>query len=403
MRERSTSKNAFQVSGFQFSGISAGIKQTKKSDLALIYSEVPAVVAGTFTTNLVQAAPVLVSQKNIRSGLCRAVVVNSGNANACTGDRGLRDAKAMVQTTARSLKVPENQVLVCSTGKIGVSLPIQPILKKIPEAVRSLNAKGFLKSAEAILTTDNGIKVAAAEGRIFGKRYRIAGFAKGAGMIEPHMATMLAYIVTDAFVPRPILQILTRNSVEETFNRVTVDGDTSTNDTALVLANGLAGNRSFKLKTPECRRFAGNLYDVMDSLARQMVMDGEGATKCVRIEVRGARNDGDARKMAYAIGNSALVKTSFFGQDPNWGRVLGAIGRAGVSLNPDRVAISYGGVCVARKGSSTGMKADQAAKRVMKTPTFDVIVDCHLGKGAFQIYASDLTLEYVKINSCYRT
>src|SRR5579885_3552324 len=280
------SKPKFLVPGFQFSGLSAGIKKNRKPDLALIYSEVPAVVAGTFTTNLVQAAPVLVSKKNIRSGLCRAVIVNSGNANACTGEQGLRDAESMVQTTARSLKVPENQVLVCSTGKIGVNLPIQTfrmIRKKIPEAVRSLDANGFLKSAEAILTTDNGIKVASAQGKIFGKPYRMAGFAKGAGMIEPHMATMLAYIVTDAFVPKPILQLLTRHGVEETFNRVTVDGDTSTNDTALVLANGLAGNKPFRFGTPECRKFAENLYNVMDQLARKMVMDGEGATKCVAI------------------------------------------------------------------------------------------------------------------------
>ncbi len=398
-----TSKGKFAVPGFQFSGISAGIKQTKKPDLALIFSEVPAVVVGTFTTNLAQAAPVLVSKKNIRSGLCRAVVVNSGNANACTGARGLKDAEAMVRATARSLRVPERQVLVCSTGKIGVPLPIDGILKKIPKAAESLSANHLLQAAEAILTTDHGVKIASAQGKIFGKPYRIAGFAKGAGMIEPRMATMLAYIVTDAFVPKSVLQVLFKNCVEKTFNRVTVDGDMSTNDTALILANGLAGNRSFKLKTPACRGFADNLYTVMDSLARQMVMDGEGATKCVRIEIRGARNDDDARKMAYAVGNSLLVKTSFFGQDPNWGRVMGAIGRAGATLKPDCVDIFYGDVCVARRGASTGAASDRRAKEVMKKPAFTVRVECRLGQGRFEVYASDLTLDYVKLNSCYRT
>jgi glutamate N-acetyltransferase/amino-acid N-acetyltransferase len=431
------SKKNFTIPGFQFSGISAGIKKGNGPDLALIYSEVPATVVGTFTTNLVQAAPVLVSKKNIRSGLCRAVIVNSGNANACTGQRGLKDAEAMVAATARSLKVPKGQVLVCSTGKIGVPLPIKQISQKIPKAVGELSSGGLLRSAKAILTTDHGMKVAHAEGKIFGKPYRIAGFAKGAGMIEPHMATMLAFIVTDAFVPKEALRVIFKNCVDETFNRVTVDGDTSTNDTALILANGLAGNRPFRLKTPECRRFAENLYTLMDDLARKMVADGEGATKAVRIDVRGAKDDGEARKIAYTIANSPLVKTSFFGEDPNWGRILGAAGRAGATLRPDLVDIYYsashrpsrmlrlksGGesrfspryppsglgsrddiqVCVARRGISAGAKAERKAKAVMRKPNFTVTIDGHLGSGSFGVYASDLTLDYVKLNSCYRT
>jgi glutamate N-acetyltransferase / amino-acid N-acetyltransferase len=401
------SKFKFSVPGFQFSGISAGIKQTQKPDLALIYSDVPAVIAGAFTTNLAQAAPVLVSKKNIRSGLCRAVIVNSGNANACTGARGMKDAQAMVLATAKTLGVPYGQVQVASTGKIGVPLPIGRIVSKVPTLAKALRADGLTKAAQAILTTDHGMKLAHAKGKIFGRPYSIAGFAKGAGMIQPNMAvphaTMLAYLLTDAFVPRGVLKVLFGNCVEETFNRVTVDGDMSTNDTALVLANGLAGNRPFKLRTPECRKFAENLYSVMDSLARQMVKDGEGATKCVAIDVKRAKNDADARKIAYAVANSQLVKTSFFGQDPNWGRVLGAAGRAGATLNPDKVDILYGNVCVARRGQSTGEAADRRAKAVMKAPEFTVTVDCRLGKGAFRVYASDLTLDYVKINSCYRT
>jgi glutamate N-acetyltransferase/amino-acid N-acetyltransferase len=400
-------KNPYLVPGFRFAGISAGIKKTGKPDLALVFSEVPATAVASFTTNLVQAAPVLVSKRNARSGVCRAVVINSGNANACTGKRGLKDAEAMVRAAAKSLRVPERQVLVCSTGKIGIPLPIGRIVSRIPNAVRALSVDGLKKSAEAILTTDAGVKLAHAEGRIFGKKYRIAGFAKGAGMIEPRMAvphaTMLAYILTDAFVTGDVLKALFKNSVEETFNRVTVDGDMSTNDTAVVLANGLAGNRAFSRKTPECRQFAEKLYNVMESLARQMVMDGEGATKCVAIEVKNARSDADARRIAYAVANSLLVKTSFYGQDPNWGRVLGAAGRAGAALDPDRVDIHYGNVRVARRGRSTGEAADRKAKAVMKAPAFTVTVDCRLGRGAFRVYSSDLTLEYVRINSCYRT
>ncbi|HEX5035707.1 MAG TPA: bifunctional glutamate N-acetyltransferase/amino-acid acetyltransferase ArgJ [bacterium] len=401
------SKNNFLVPGFRFAGIKAGIKKADKPDLALIYSEVPSVAAAAFTTNLTQAAPVTVSMKNIASGTCRAVVVNSGNANACTGPRGLKDAVAMTRAVAKALKVSERQVLVCSTGKIGVPMPMGKILSKIPAAAKALSPDGLLDAAEAILTTDNGIKVARASGKISGKTYAIAGFAKGAGMIAPEMkvghATMLAYVLTDALVSKDVLTALFKKSVADTFNRVTVDGDMSTNDTAVVIANGLAGNRPFKAASAAGRKFAANLNAIMDSLARQMVMDGEGATKCVAIEVKGMKNEADAKKIAFTVANSPLVKTSFFGQDPNWGRILGAAGRAGATLKPDKVDIFYGKVCVARKGRSTGEAADRKAKGVMKHPAFTVTVDGHLGRGAFRVYSSDLTLEYVKINSCYRT
>ncbi len=404
------SKKNLLIPGFRFSGVSAGIKETRTLDLALIHSVVPSQVVGTFTTGKVQAAPVLVSKKNIRSGLCSAVIVNSGNANACTGERGMKDAKKMVAETAGLLKVPIEQVLVSSTGKIGIPLPIEKIVKKIPDAVRQLSPRRLLTSAEAILTTDDSVKVASASGTIFGTPYHLAGFAKGAGMIEPHMklagqkhATMLAYIVTDAFLPRSVMEVLFGDCVEETFNRITVDGDMSTNDTALFLANGVAGNRPFQLKTPECRLFAQNLFGVMESLAKQMVIDGEGATKCVRIEVKGAKNDEEARRIAYTIGNSLLVKTAFFGQDPNWGRIMGALGRAEATLDPHSADIFYNQVCVAKGGISTGSLKDREAKKVMRQRDFTVTVDLHLGSGTFGIYASDLSLDYVKLNSCYRT
>lgn len=398
-----------KVPGFSFSGVASGIKVGRVPDLALIHSDPPAAVVGTFTMNRVRAAPVTVSERNTRSGLCSAVIVNSGNANACTGKRGYRDAVAMVRKTAHLLHVPERSVLICSTGKIGVSLPIQKILHKIPEAVRRLSPNGLRRSAQAILTTDDAVKIAKAEGRIGGRPYHLVGFAKGAGMIEPHMtlagghATMLAFIVTDAFVPRSVLRVLFRNCVEETFNRITVDGDTSTNDTALLLANGLAGNPPFKLRTPDCRRFAENLFSVMESIARQMVADGEGATKCVKIEVRGAKNQTQARRIAYTIANSPLVKTSFFGEDPNWGRILAAAGRSGATLDPHRADIFYDKVCVARRGVSTGALKDRLAKRVMKKDGFTVTIDLHRGRASFEVWTSDLTLDYVKLNSCYRT
>lgn len=401
----------YEVKGFQFSAASAGIKQNQKLDLTLIRSEPPAQVVGSFTTNEVQAAPVLVSKKNIRSGRCAAIIVNSGNANACTGSGGLKDAQAMVSHTAKALKVPANQVLVCSTGKIGIPMPMDQILGKIPELVQGLSPSNLLQSAEAILTTDISTKMAKAEGTLSGIPYRLVGFAKGAGMIEPHMevvpkhATMLAYLLTDAFIPRAksMMNKIFSRAIEETFNRVTVDGDTSTNDTALFLANGCAGNKSFAPNSRDGKKFAENLVNVMRDLAKQMVFDGEGATKCVAIEIARAKNNTEARRLAYTIANSPLVRTSFFGCDPNWGRVLGAAGRAGVALNPEKVDIYYGPVCVARRGISTGIKKDREAKAVMQAKEFTVKVDCHLGKGSFHIYTSDLTLDYVKLNSCYRT
>ncbi len=396
-------KKILTVPGFQFSGISAGIKEGNKLDLALIYSEIPATVAGVFTTNRVQAAPVVVSKKNIRSGIARAVIVNSGNANACTGKKGLRDAEQMVKATARALRVPDRQVLVCSTGKIGLPLPIDRIVKQIPSAVKNLSPNGLMKSAKAILTTDNSVKIAASGGKIGGKSYRLIGFAKGAGMVEPHMATMLAFVMTDLDLPRAVLKSIFQKTVDQTFNRITVDGDTSTNDTALILANGAAGNRPFSEKSPEGRRFQKNLFQVLDSLARQMVVDGEGATKCVRIEVRGARHSGDAQKVAYTVANSPLVKTSFFGEDPNWGRIVGAAGRSGATLNPDRIDIYYHEACVARRGVSTGPQNETKAKKIMRYPQFTVTIDLHQGQGSFQVYASDLSLDYVKLNSCYRS
>jgi len=392
-----------RIPGFKFSGVSSGIKEKARLDLALIRSNPPATVVGCFTQNKVQAAPVVVSQRNIRSSLCSAVIINSGNANACTGTRGLRDAETMVRVTARALGVPTRQVLVCSTGKIGVPLPIGKISGAIPKAASSLSPGHFMQAARAILTTDRGPKTAFFKGRIGGRQFLLAGFAKGAGMIEPHMATMLAFIMTDLRIGRPLLQQILKRVVDQTFNRITVDGDSSTNDTALLLANGLAGNAPLRSGSRETKKFEEALCRVMEQLAFRMVEDGEGATKRVKIEVKGAKSAAEAREIAYTIGRSPLVKTSFFGEDPNWGRVIAAAGRSGATLDPRLVDIYYEEVPVVRRGRPVGKTAEEKAKRAMKKRCFNVTVSLNVGDGDFWIWASDLTVNYVKLNAEYRT
>ncbi len=395
-----------KIPGFKFSGLSCGIKTGSLPDLALIYSDPPAVVAGLFTNNKVQAAPVLVSKRNIRSGRCAAVVINSGNANACTGAAGMKAAELMTARTAKILKVPERQVLVSSTGKIGVPLPVQKIVAALPRLKRTLREGAIRQAARAILTTDDSVKIASVRGKIGGRTFHLVGFAKGAGMVEPHLvphATMLAYFMTDVRIGRSLAQKIFERCAEQTFNRITVDGDTSTNDTTLLLANGRAGNAPLKEGSAATRNFEKALLQVMERLALMMVEDGEGATKCVRLEIVGAKDDAEAKKLAYTIGNSPLVRTSFFGGDPNWGRLLAAAGRSGATLNPARVTISYEGVCVARRGLSTGRVAEVKAKQRMKKGRFTVRMNLHLGRARYWIWTSDLSLDYVKLNSCYRT
>lgn len=389
--------------GYRFSGIAAGIKETGKKDLALIVSVVPAVAVATFTTSLAPAAPVQLGKKLLRSHRCQAVVINSGNANAATGARGLQDARKTQAQTARLLKISPSLVVVSSTGKIGTPLPMAKVIKEISPLVEQLSSEHFQKAAEAILTTDQSVKTGGFSGNAGGKDYSLVAFAKGAGMVEPHMkgATMLAYFLTDLQISVRDLDPIFQNAVEQSFNRITIDGDMSTNDTALLMANGLAGNKTISAR--DKRYFSTQLTRLTQDLARQMVADGEGATKVVCIEVRGAKNNDQARKIAYAVGNSQLVKTSFFGQDPNWGRLVGAAARAGAAFDPDRVDVSYGGVHVARRGVSTGPKAEGSAKQVMKKRDFTVTLDLYLGAGSHWIWASDLTIGYVKLNANYRT
>ena len=406
-----------KVPGFEFAGIACGIKGGHTPDLALIHSKVPATAVGLFTNNRVKAAPVLLSARHLKSGYCSAVIINSGNANACTGTRGMRAAGEMAARTARLLGIPIREVQVASTGKIGIPLPMLKIREGIPRLVKSRSPAGLRRAARAVLTTDDSVKIASATGTLAGKPFHLVGFAKGAGMIEPHLvphATMLAFFMTDLKISRAILQKIFMRAADQTFNRITVDGDTSTNDTALLLANGLAGNRPPASGSGGARLFEATLRRVMEQLALQMVEDGEGGTKCVKIRVRGARTGREARRIAYAVGNSPLVKTSFFGEDPNWGRLLAAAGRASTAgranatSDPSPADIYYDGVRVVRRGVSAGRRlagrrAEGRAKRVMKKRTFTVTLDLHSGRGEDWVWASDLSLDYVKLNSCYRT
>ena len=385
----------FLVKGFHFAGISAGIKENGKKDFSLIFSQVPAFVAGGFTKNRVR--------RLIRTGRSQAVVVNSGNANACTGSRGLKDAILMGEETARALGVDSGQVLVSSTGKIGIPLPIRKVQAAIPRLVRALKPDGLEDAARGILTTDKHPKYLTDSVRIGGQRVRLAGIAKGAGMIHPSMATMLAYFVTDFNVGQPLLAKLFRGIVDGSFNRISVDGDMSTNDTALILANGLAGKGPVTAGSAALRRFYGMLAAMADEFAREIVMDGEGATKCADVIVEGARTESEARRVAGAIGTSLLVKTALFGEDPNWGRVVAAVGYSGVPCDPDRIDVMIGKVVLVRAGLAVGGDAQTRARREMKKVRFPIRVRLHQGRAAAHLYTSDLTYEYVRINAEYTT
>ncbi|MDO8461319.1 MAG: bifunctional glutamate N-acetyltransferase/amino-acid acetyltransferase ArgJ [Deltaproteobacteria bacterium] len=392
--------------GFSFSGLSCGLKEKGAKDLALIVSSVPARAASAFTQNKVVAAPVLISKKVLSRGLCQAILVNSGNANACTGFHGLQSARRMQTETARRLGISASLVAIASTGKIGMPLPVDKITKALPRLVKDLAPQRFKKAAEAILTTDQFPKVAAFEGRAGGKKYRLVGFAKGAGMIRPDMAphaTMLAFFMTDLAISQKALRLAFNKGIDLSFNRITVDGDTSTNDTALILANGLAGNKSLNPSSKEFRIFQEGLSHVMETLARMMVADGEGATKVVKVIISGAKNQEEARRVAYTVAESPLVKTSFYGQDPNWGRILAAVGRSGATFNPSRTDIYYDSVPVARRGCTTGPAFEKRARKVMRKAEFTATVRLHAGSSSFHVYCSDLTVDYVKLNAHYRT
>jgi len=386
--------------GFEAAGVRCGLKR-RGPDIALIYSVAPAAGAGVFTTNRVQAAPVLVSKDRVGRANLHGVIVNSGNANACTGAAGYRDAVAMAEQAAEELAVPARSILVCSTGVIGHAMPMEVVSEGIVKAVAALSPDGGDSAAQAIMTTDTRPKSIAVEFELAGSPVRVGGMAKGAGMIAPHLATMLAFITTDADLSPNMLHACLVSSVEQSFNRVTVDGDTSTNDTVLLLANRQAEAGQIT-KRRGLHRFQAALDFVCSHLAREVARDGEGATKLIEVRVRGAESEREALRIARTIANSPLVKTALGGGDPNWGRVLAAAGRAGVRFKSELVELHLGKVRVVRRGAAASYEP-AAAGEAIAGPEVAVTLDLNAGEGEATVWTCDLTAGYVKINAAYHT
>jgi len=394
-------KETLFVNGFLAAGVAAGLKKNGKKDLGLIFSTVPAAVAGVFTRNRIQAAPVVLDRKRIGTGEGRAIVVNSGNANCCTGEHGMQNALAMAKAVADGLDLPVEQVLVASTGVIGEQLPIQKVKTAVPALLGALKPEGLSEVAEAIMTTDTVPKVVAVNKQLAGKSFHLAAVAKGAGMIRPDMATMLCFVISDIELPATVMQTMLKTAVDRSFNRITVDGDMSTNDTVIFMANGASGVAA---ETREARQvLQGVLDDALLQLARLCVKDGEGATKLVEVRVNGAASDPDARSVADTVANSSLVKTALFGQDANWGRILAAAGRAGVPIDPARVDIYFDKVMMVKDGLGRGKAVEAEATAVLKKPEFVITIDLKMAKGCASVLTCDFSIDYVKINADYRS
>lgn len=389
--------------GYLAAGMHAGIKKPPLPDLALVVSERPASVAGLFTTNRVAAAPVLLDRQHLRRGRARAIIVNSGNANACTGARGLADAREMAALVAARLGIPRQEVFVGSTGVIGRPLPIAQVRRSLPALAARLRRNGGREAATAILTTDLRPKEAAVRATIGRCVVTVGGMAKGSGMIHPDMATMLAYLTTDAMVEPPALQQALAQAVRCSFNCISVDGDTSTNDTVLLLANGMAKTGPLRPGSREWPAFQRMVDEVCLSLALQICRDGEGVTKLIEVVIRGARTERDAQLAANAVATSCLVKTAMFGEDANWGRILAAIGRSGAAVDPRRLSLSLGGVPIVRAGTGLGPAAERAVARAVKRAEITVTADLHLGRATARRWTTDLTYDYVRINASYRS
>ena len=385
--------------GFEAGAVSCGIKNpdSDRLDLALIYSTIPSHGAGVFTENAVKAAPVVLSESYIKAVSPRAIIANSGNANACTGIRGMDDARTMATATAKALGINRREVLVCSTGIIGMPLPMDRMEGRFEKVVEALKPNNSKAAARAIMTSDTKPKSVSVEIEIDGQPVRIGGIAKGAGMINPNMATMLCFITTDAKVSESELRAATRKAVAGSFNRISIDGDMSTNDTVIVLANGAAENREIKLRREGSEAFREALSHVMLKLARKIVTDGERVTKLVEVSVRGASSAGDAEKIARAVANSKLVKCSWNGEDPNWGRIIHAIGYAGARVRPEMVDIYFNGLAACQHGltAETDLKKLEA---IVKKKKFTVGIEMNLGKANYSILTSDLSPEYVDFN-----
>ena len=392
----------FTVTGFKAWGIHSGIKQDGKKDLALIYSEREASVAGVFTRNRVKAAPVLLDMARLKSGKGQAIIVNSGCANACTGKRGQADARTMADIAARELGTRPDAVYVASTGVIGTFLPMKKIATGVSMAVGLLSVNGWEQAAEAIMTTDVYPKMSVVREEIGGKPVTVAGMAKGSGMIHPDLATTLCFIVTDALISAPALKKALHASVDGSFNNITVDGDTSTNDMILCMANGAAGNRRIVPGGKDLKKFQACLDTVTRSLAMQVVRDGEGATKFVMVTVRGTKTPKEAKQAAMAVARSSLVKTALFGEDANWGRIMAVLGSSGVEMDEARTDIFIGKAKVVDKGLGQP-RGEREAAAVLKHRDIEILIDLHKGKAGATVWTCDLSCEYVKINSAYRS
>jgi glutamate N-acetyltransferase / amino-acid N-acetyltransferase len=391
------------VPGILAGGVTAGIKPTAKRDLALIYSPTPARAAGLFTTNQVKGASVLVSMEHVGGGVAQAIVASSGCANTCTGEQGLRDAREITRLVGDLLRIPARHVLIGATGLIGPLLPMDKIRSALPRLVKALSPQGSRAAAEAIMTTDTRPKEAALRLEVGGRPVTLGAVAKGAGMIEPHMATMFCFATTDAVIDAAVLRRALKQSVDRSFNRITVDGDRSTSDTVAVLANGLAENAPLEAGARGIRDFARGLDALCERLARLLVSDGEGATKLVTVVVRGAATARDAQLTARSVANSPLVKTAFHGHDPNWGRIMAAVGKSPARVDPERVAILVDEEPLVERGTlRAGARLDRI-QDIMRRPEYAITIDLGLGRSEDRVWTCDLSEEYVRINAKYTT
>lgn len=388
--------------GFSACGIAAGIKKNGQPDLALIRSAVPATAAGVYTTNLVQAAPLQLNKEHLQDGQAQAIVINSGNANACTGEHGMVAALAMAGTTAQCLGVAKEDVIVASTGVIGVTMPVDTVVEGIRAAAQHISPEGGNEAAKAIMTTDTVLKEVAVQFKLGERNVTMGAMAKGSGMIHPNMATMLGFVTTDAKISSGLLQKALSQVVAQTFNMISVDGDTSTNDMVVLLANGLAGNEEIVEGTPEWQRFVEALTEVCTYLAKTIARDGEGATKLVEIRVLNAPTLEDARKAAMSINTSNLVKTAIFGEDANWGRILAAVGYSGANFDPEQVDIFLGQEQMAKDGVGLAFDEDKA-RAILQQELILITVDLQVGSAQAVAWGCDFSYDYVKINAAYRT
>lgn len=388
--------------GFLAAGVSAGLKRSGRRDVCVVAAAAPCAAAGVFTTSATAAPPVIVSREHVSGGVLRAIVVNAGNANACTGEPGVIHARAMADAAAAALGCAATEVAVCSTGVIGMPLPLERVVSGIEAAVHGLDSGSDDQAAEAIMTTDTFPKQLALTVSGEGRTFTVGGMAKGSGMIQPNMATMLAFITTDAPLAPHACDAILRAAVNQSFNRITVDSDTSTNDTCILMASGAEGGAVLEPGTTAYEAVAAAITEAAIALAQMVVRDGEGATKFVTITVRGAVSESDAERAAFAIANSPLMKCALFGEDANWGRVAMALGKSGAHLDPSAFEIVFAGIVMCKDGTATGFDEEEAA-RALSEPEVEVLVDLHVGAAEATVWTCDLSYDYVRINGDYRS